>query len=702
MPKLIINGQEHEMPNGITLIQACEIAGVEIPRFCYHERLSIAGNCRMCLIEVAGMPKPVASCAMSVNDLRPARDGTPPSIVTDSETVKKAREGVLEFLLINHPLDCPICDQGGECDLQDQTIAYGFDASRFQDNKRAVEEKYLGPLIDTYMNRCIHCTRCIRFMTEVAGVEELGAIGRGEDMEITTYLERGMFSNLSGNVVDLCPVGALTSKPYAFVARPWELTKTPSIDVMDAVGSAIRVDARGREVLRILPRENEAINEEWISDKARHVWDGLRTQRIDRPYVRRDGKLEPTSWDEAFRLIAGKLKGLDGKRLGAIAGDLAACEEMFALKLLAERLGSPNIDCRQGGAKLDPTLGRATYVFNSTIEGIDRADAFLLVGTNPRHEAPVLNARILKRIRQSQARPPVGLIGEKADLTYAYDYLGAGPETLAKVADGSHSFLKKLEGAGRPILMVGQAALARTDGAAVLALAAKAAMTMGAIKPGWNGFNILHHAAARVGGLDIGFVPHDGGLDVEGMLDAASAGKLDVVYLLGADEIDMERLGNAFVIYQGSHGEQGAHRADVILPGAAYTEKSAIYVNTEGRPQMTARAVFPPGEAREDWKIIRALSGVLGKPLPFDSATELRAKLFEAHPHLALLDLVEPADSAAVERLAQKPARADKERFGHAIDDYYLTNPIARASAIMANLSALHAGANKRATGTDG
>jgi len=702
MPKLIINGKEHEMPNGITLIQACEIAGVEIPRFCYHERLSIAGNCRMCLIEVAGMPKPVASCAMSVNDLRPARDGTPPSIVTDSETVKKAREGVLEFLLINHPLDCPICDQGGECDLQDQTMAYGFDASRFQDNKRAVEEKYLGPLIDTYMNRCIHCTRCIRFMTEVAGVEELGAIGRGEDMEITTYLERGMFSNLSGNVVDLCPVGALTSKPYAFVARPWELTKTPSIDVMDAVGSAIRVDARGREVLRILPRENEAINEEWISDKARHVWDGLRTQRIDRPYVRRDGKLEPTSWDEAFRLIAGKLKCLDGKRLGAIAGDLAACEEMFALKLLAERLGSPNIDCRQDGAKLDPTLGRATYVFNSTIEGIDRADAFLVVGTNPRREAPVLNARILKRIRQSQARPPVGLIGEEADLTYAYDYLGAGPETLAKVADGSHSFLKKLEGAERPILMVGQAALARTDGAAVLALAAKAAMTMGAIKPGWNGFNILHHAAARVGGLDIGFVPDDGGLDVEGMLDAASAGKLDVVYLLGADEIDMERLGNAFVIYQGSHGEQGAHRADVILPGAAYTEKSAIYVNTEGRPQMTARAVFPPGEAREDWKIIRALSGVLGKPLPFDSATELRAKLFEAHPHLALLDLVEPADSAAVERLAQKPARADKERFGHAIDDYYLTNPIARASAIMANLSALHAGANKRATGTDG
>ena len=702
MPKLIINSREHEMPNGITLIQACEIAGVEIPRFCYHERLSIAGNCRMCLIEVAGMPKPVASCAMSVNDLRPSRDGTPPTIITDSETVKKAREGVLEFLLINHPLDCPICDQGGECDLQDQTMAYGFDASRFQDNKRAVEEKYLGPLIGTFMTRCIHCTRCIRFMTEVAGVEELGAIGRGEDMEITTYLERGTFSNLSGNVVDLCPVGALTSKPYAFVARPWELTKTPSIDVMDALGSAIRVDARGREVLRILPRENDAINEEWISDKARHVWDGLRTQRLDRPYVRRNGRLEPASWDEAFRVVAEKLKSLDGKRFGAIAGDLAACEEMLALKVLAEQLGSPNVDCRQDGAKLDPALGRATYIFNSTIEGIDRADAFLFVGTNPRHEAPVLNARILKRIRQSQARLPVGLIGEEADLTYAYDYLGAGPERLAKVADGSHSFLKKLEGAERPMLIVGQAALARTDGAAVLALAAKVAMTMGAIRPGWNGFDILHHAAARVGGLDIGFVPLDGGLDVEGMLDAASAGKLDVVYLLGADEIDMERLGKAFIIYQGSHGDAGAHRADVILPGASYTEKSAIYVNTEGRPQMTARAVFPPGEAREDWKIIRALSGILGSPLPFDGVTELRAKLFEAHPHLALLDLVEPADSAAIERLAQKPAKAGKERFGHPIEDYYLSNPIARASAIMANLSVLHAGADGKATGTDG
>ncbi len=448
MPKLIIDGKEIEVPNGITLIQACGLAGIEIPRFCYHERLSIAGNCRMCLVEVAGMPKPVASCAMGVGDLRPGRDGTPPTIITNSPTVKKAREGVLEFLLVNHPLDCPICDQGGECDLQDQTMAYGFDSGRFGDNKRAVQDKYLGPLIGTYMTRCIHCTRCIRFMTEVAGVDELGAIGRGEDMEITTYLEHGMMSELSGNVVDLCPVGALTSKPYAFVARPWELTKTQSIDVMDALGSNIRVDSRGREVLRFLPRVNEAINEEWISDKTRHVWDGLRVQRLDRPYIRRDGRLEPASWDEALRIIAEKLRGLDGTRFAAIAGDLAAAEEMFALKALTEQLGSPNIDCRQDGAKLDPALGRATYLFNATIGGIEQADAILLIGTNPRLEAAVLNARILKRWRQTQGRLPIGLIGGPAELTYPYDHLGAGPETLAELASG-HPSLPRNDQGGR-------------------------------------------------------------------------------------------------------------------------------------------------------------------------------------------------------------------------------------------------------------
>ena len=702
--KLIIDGKEHEVPAGLTLIQACDLAGIEIPRFCYHERLSIAGNCRMCLVEVAGMPKPVASCAMSVTDLLPSRDGTPPTIITNSDKVRKAREGVLEFLLINHPLDCPICDQGGECDLQDQTMAYGFDASRFQDNKRAVEDKYLGPLIETYMTRCIHCTRCIRFMTEVAGVEELGAIGRGEDMEIATYLERGMDSNLSGNVVDLCPVGALTSKPYAFLARPWELTKTLSIDVMDALGSAIRIDARGREVMRILPRVNDAINEEWISDKTRHVWDGLRTQRLDRPYIRKDGKLVPTSWEEALTAVAGKLKGLDGSRFAAIAGDLAACEEIFALKRLAEALGSPNIDCRQDGAKLDPALGRANYLFNSTIEGIDRADAFLLVGTDPRDEAPVLNARILKRTRHSLAHIPVGLIGEQRDLTYAYDYLGAGPETLAEIAGGSHPFLNQFESAERPMFILGQGALIRPDGAAVLALATKAAATIGALKPefDWNGFNVLHTAAARAGALDLGFVPDKRGLDVAGMLDAAGAGDIEVVYLLGADEIDMERLGEAFVIYQGSHGDRGAHRADVILPGAAYTEKDATYINTEGRPQLTTRAVFPPGEAREDWTIVRALSGHLGKPLPFDSVQQLRAKMYEAAPHLALLDQIVPGDAASIERLAGRPAKIGKERFGRAVAEFYLSNSIARASAIMASLSALNANRGDKATGTHG
>ncbi|MGO8841053.1 MAG: NADH-quinone oxidoreductase subunit NuoG [Methyloceanibacter sp.] len=704
MPKLIINNREIEVPNGITLIQACSLAGIEIPRFCYHERLSIAGNCRMCLVEVAGMPKPVASCAMGVGDLRPGRDGTPPTIITNSEMVKKAREGVLEFLLINHPLDCPICDQGGECDLQDQTMAYGFDASRFGDNKRAVEDKYLGPLIGTYMTRCIHCTRCIRFMTEVAGVEELGAIGRGEDMEITTYLEHGMISELSGNVVDLCPVGALTSRPYAFVARPWELTKTQSIDVMDALGSNIRIDSRGREVLRFLPRVNDAINEEWISDKTRHVWDGLRLQRLDRPYVRRDGRLEPASWDEVLSVVARKLKGLDGDRFATLAGDLAGAEEMFALKLLAEQLGSPNIDCRQDGAKLDPALGRATYLFNATVEGIEQAEAILLIGTNPRLESPVLNARILKRWRQAQGRLPIGLIGEPVDLTYAYEHLGAGPETLAKVADGSHPFLEKAKGAERSLVIIGQAALVRADGEGVLALAAKAALAMGAVKPalGWIGFSVLHTAAARVAGLDLGLVPGKGGSDVDAILNGAGSGAIEAVYLLGADEIETERLGQAFVIYQGSHGDRGAHRADVILPGAAYTEKDALFVNTEGRPQMTACAVFPPGEAREDWKILRALSGALGQPLPFDTVAELRAKMFAACPHLALLDTVIPADAAAIERLAAKGGKTGKERFGQSIADFYLTNPIARASEIMASLSAMHATSTEEATGTDG
>ncbi|MCG8561871.1 MAG: NADH-quinone oxidoreductase subunit NuoG [Hyphomicrobiales bacterium] len=700
MPKLVIDDREIEVEDGLTLIQACEVAGVEIPRFCYHERLSIAGNCRMCLVEVAGMPKPVASCAMGVNDLRPGRDGEPPQIHTNSPSVKKAREGVMEFLLINHPLDCPICDQGGECDLQDQAMAYGIDTSRYVENKRAVEDKNIGPLIKTIMTRCIHCTRCVRFMTEVAGVEELGAIGRGEDMEIATYLEQGMTSELSGNVIDLCPVGALTSKPYAFAARPWELRKTETVDVMDAVGSSIRVDARGREVMRILPRNNDAVNEEWISDKTRFVWDGLRTQRLDRPYLRRDGRLRPATWEDAFSAIATRLKNKDGQRFAAIVGDLAAAEEMFALKDLAGRLGSPHTDCRQDGARHDPGAGRAGYLFNSGIEGIEEADAILLVGTAPRGEASVLNARIRKRWRRGDVA--IGLIGAEADLTYDYDYLGAGPETLQELAGGGTSFHGVLTQAERPMVILGQAALARSDAEAVLALAAKLAVETGMLAGDWNGFNVLHTAAARVAGLDLGFVPGAGGLDVAGILAAAGSGDLDTVYLLGADEIDVEALGDAFVIYQGSHGDRGAQRADVILPGAAYTEKSGTYVNTEGRPQIAQRAVFPVGEAREDWAILRALSAHLGETLPYDSIAELRKAMYEAAPHLGAIDTVEPADATAVERLAKPTPQVQKQPFGRAVTDFYLTNPIARASRTMAEMSALKAGAEQGATGTHG
>jgi NADH-quinone oxidoreductase subunit G len=689
MPKIKVDGQEIEVPAEYTLLQAIEAAGGEVPRFCFHERLSIAGNCRMCLVELKGAPKPVASCAWGVRDCRPGPNGEPPEVLTRTPMVKKAREGVMEFLLINHPLDCPICDQGGECDLQDQAMAYGTDGSRFKENKRAVEDKYIGPLVKTIMTRCIQCTRCVRFAAEVAGVEELGAIGRGEDMEITTYLEQAMTSELQGNLIDLCPVGALTSRPYAFQARPWELDKTESVDVMDAVGSAIRIDTRGREVMRILPRVNEAVNEEWISDKSRFVWDGLKAQRLDRPYLRKNGRLVPATWSEAFAAVAGKVKASTGSRIGAIAGDLATVEEMFALKALLSSLGSPNLDCRQDGTKLDPAKGRATYLFNPTIAGIEEADVILLVGSNPRREAAVLNARIRKRWRQGDVR--IGVIGEKVDLAYRYDHLGAGPETLAELAAGKGDFAAKLASARRPLIIVGQGALARPDGEAVLALCARIA-TAGERAEGWNGFAVLHTAAARVGGLDIGFVPAEHGADVIGMVTAAAAGKLDVLFLLGADEIAMNALGDAFVVYLGSHGDAGAHRADVILPGAAYTEKSGSFVNTEGRVQMAARAAFPPGDAREDWAILRALSDVLGRRLPFDSLAELRAALYAAHPHLMRIDQIAAGHLDAVKALAAGPATVGRDPFRSPVADFYLTNPIARASAIMAECSALAGG----------
>ncbi len=690
MKKIIVDGTELEVPDDYTLMQACEEAGAEIPRFCFHERLSVAGNCRMCLVELKGAPKPMASCSALVRDCRPGPNGEPPEVNTKTPAVKKARQGVMEFLLINHPLDCPICDQGGECDLQDQAMAYGVDGSRFAENKRAVEDKYIGPLVKTTMTRCIHCTRCVRFTTEVAGISELGLISRGEDAEITTYLERALTSELQGNVIDLCPVGALTSRPYAFHARPWELQKTESVDVMDAVGSAIRVDTRGREVMRVQPRLNEAVNEEWISDKTRFIWDGLRTQRLDKPYVKVDGRLRPASWSEAFEAVAAKVKGLDRSHIGAIAGDLASVEEMFALKDLVSRLGSPHLDCRQDGTTLDPAYGRASYIFNASIEGIEDADAVLIVGSNPRWEAAVLNARIRKRWRRGDLK--VGLIGEQVDLTYDYDYLGAGPDSLAALANGEGAFADILKSAEKPLIIVGQGALTRADGLAVLSAAARLATAVGAVGEDWNGFSVLHAAASRVGGLDIGFVPGEGGRDTAGIIAGAGAGDIDVVFLLGADEIDMQALGSAFVVYIGSHGDAGAHRADVILPGAAYTEKSGTYVNTEGRVQMAARAAFPPGDAREDWAILRALSAVLSSPLGYDTLAQLRAALYEVHPAMAEIDSIPEADASGLDRLAGVGGDLAGEAFVAAIGDFYLTNPIARASAVMAECSALARG----------
>jgi NADH-quinone oxidoreductase subunit G len=679
MSKIIIDGKELDVPPEYTLLQACETAGAEVPRFCFHERLSVAGNCRMCLVEVkGGPPKPTASCAMAVRDLRPGPNGEPPVVLTNSPMVRKARKGVLEFLLINHPLDCPICDQGGECDLQDQTMGYGADSSRFAENKRAVEDKYIGALVKTSMNRCIHCTRCVRFTTEVAGVADLGAIGRGEDMEITTYLERAMTSELQGNVVDLCPVGALTSKPTAFHARPWEYVKTESVDVMDALGSAIRIDSRGREVVRILPRTNEAVNEEWISDKTRHVVDGLKTQRLDRPYVRVEGKLKAATWGEAFAAIAAKAKATNPTRIGALVGDLASVEEMFALKGLMDKLGVASVDCRQDGAKLDPKLGRASYLFNSTIAGVDQADAIMIIGSNPRVEAPVLNARIRKRWLRGDCL--IGVVGEKADLTYGYNYLGAGPDALAAFAE--HPPANKT----KPMFILGAGALARSDGAAVLSLAAKAALSLGVVKDGWNGFNVLHGAASRVGGLDLGLVPGEGGLDAAAM---AKADAVDLIFNLGADEIEIER--GAFVAYIGTHGDRGAHRADVILPGAAYPEKTGLYLNTEGRPQFAERAVFPPGDAREDWAILRALSDALGARLPYDSLSALRAALAAAHPDLVKYDVVTPADASVFAALAAHGGALERAPFASPVTDFYLTNPIARASRVMAECSALRA-----------
>jgi NADH-quinone oxidoreductase subunit G len=672
--KLTIDGQETEVPPGTTVLQACQGLGIEVAHFCFHERLAIAGNCRMCLVEQERAPKPIASCAMPV---------APGMVIhTQSEKAKKARHGVMEMLLINHPLDCPICDQGGECDLQDQAMAYGFDRGRYHENKRAVSEKDFGPLVATAMTRCIHCTRCIRFLTDVAGVAELGATGRGEDMEISTYIERALGSELSGNIIDLCPVGALTSKPYAFNARPWELRKTESVDVLDAVGSNIRIDARGSQILRVLPRLNEAVNEEWISDKTRFAVDGLVRRRLDRPYIRRGGKLVEADWREALDLVADRLKGTPGERIAAIAGDLCDAESMYALKELLSDLGATSVDCRQDGAKIDAAC-RAGYLFNTTIAGIDEADACLLIGTNPRWEAPIVNARLRKRYLQGGFK--LAGIGPALNLTFPVEMLGAGGETLAALGQGSHAWTDKLKSAKAPMLILGSGALARADGAQVLGAARALAENLGMTRDGWNGFNVLHRAAARVGGLDLGFLPGPGGRDVAGILDGCRKGDIEILYLLGADELDLTDTGSAFVVYQGHHGDRGAACADVVLPGDAYTEKDGTYVNTEGRAQLGRRAAFPPGEAREDWAILRALSGALRKPLPFNSLNELREHMRSAHPALGEIDMLGAAawgGFGSVGPIAATP-------FVYPVADFYRTDTISRASPTMAECSEL-------------
>lgn len=673
MPKLTIDNMEIEVESGTSILQAAEQLGVEIPRFCYHEKLSVSGNCRMCLVEVVGgPPKPVASCSMAC--------GEGMIVKTNTEMVKKARRGVMEIMLANHPLDCPICDQGGECDLQDQAFAYGNDRSRFHENKRSVPEKNFGPLIGTAMTRCINCTRCIRFLDEIAGAPALGQMNRGEDAEIGTYIFENIRSELSGNLSDVCPVGALTSKPYKFRARKWELRKTESIDVNDALGCNIRIDSRGREVMRILPRLNEDINESWIDDRARFSCDGLKYLRLDRPYVRNkvSGKLKEASWEEAFIVIANKLKNIKSDKIAALAGDMVDVECMTAMKDLMLGLNCPNIDCRTDGSQMNAT-DRASYLFNSTIAGIDETDAIILIGTNPRRDATMINARIFRNWRER--RVPVYLIGQAADLTYPYQHIGTGPKDIEAFAkDFGDGKLK----AKKPIMIIGADVFARNDALPIHAMLHKAAEKLGVVNDKWNGFNILHKAASRVGGLDIGFLPQEerGGKHFNEIIAGTKEGTISVLFLLGADEFNARvNIGwQTFVVYQGHHGDHGAQRADVILPSAAYTEKNGLYVNTEGRPQMAKKAVSPPGQAREDWAIIRALSQyLLSEPLPYNTQNELRTRIQKEWPVFKSLFQITPAKWS----LYKHKGKIHKDDFISSSQNYYLNNAICRASPTM-------------------
>ena len=672
MASITINGKTIAVENNITLIQACEIAGVEIPRFCYHERLAIAGNCRMCLVEVeGGAPKPVASCAT------PVVDGM--KVKTDSPMVKKAREGVMEFLLANHPLDCPVCDQGGECDLQDQAYVYGKPESDFHEHKRAVKDKDFGPLVKTAMTRCIHCTRCVRFITDVAGVAEMGAIGRGEHMEITSYLEKSLTSELSGNVIDLCPVGALTSKPQAFKFRSWELKKTPSIDIMDGVGSNIRIDSRGLEVMRILPNLNEDINEEWISDKTRFCYDALKYQRLDKAYAKKDGKLTPVSLEEAYKIIANKFISLAGNEIAALSGNLSAVEDVLSLKLLMQKLDSDNIDCRDENSSIDPN-NRASYVFNTTISGIEQADSCLIIGSNVRHDAPIINARIRKRYLTGKLQ--IAVIGVKQNLTYKTLDLGNKIQALSDILSGSSPYCQILANSKNPMLIIGANVLNQDGAKEILHLAYEISKKYNFIREDFNGFNILHDNSAIVGALDVGFVSKNSDIHKASILEKCQNGEIKALYLLAEDNIDFNKLKKTFVIYQGSHGDKGASNADVILPTPTYIEKDATYVNTEGRPQQTQKAVFGVGESVEDWQVILNIAKLLKLDLGYQNLDQLRNLAAEINPIFANIGQVAKNNWQKSKAFSVKNINNDQEISCNQ-DLFFKNNVIAKNSKIL-------------------
>ena len=672
MPIININEKDIEFENGMTVMQACEIAGVEIPRFCYHEKLSIAGNCRMCLVEMEKSPKPIASCAM------PASEGM--KIKTNTKTIIEARKGVMEFLLINHPLDCPICDQGGECDLQDQALHYGFDKSRYEENKRAVKNKYMGPLVSTIMTRCIHCTRCVRFSTEVAGVDDLGLLGRGENAEITTYLEKTIKSELSGNVIDLCPVGALTSKPYAFQARPWELKKTESIDVFDAMGSSIRIDTLGKKTLRVLPRLNEEINEEWINDKSRFAIDGLSKQRLDIPYIKENGKLIQSNWNKTLKYITEEISKRKKEKTLALSGKFTDIETLFSAKSFLETLGSQYYDCRYDNAQFIEN-NRASYIFNSSIQAIDNADLILLVGTNPRWEATVLNSRIRKAYLNNNCK--VGLIGKKIDLTYNYIHLSEDIIYLRKILENESSFSQELKNSKKPLLIIGNSAINNQDGEEIIKLCSEIAKKYKMVNENFNGFNILQQDISKVGALDIGFYNSIFSRDFNKNIYEHISKNNPVVFLLGSDDIDHRILEKSFLVYMGHHGDKSAQIADIVLPTPAFTEKSSTFINMEGRVLQTSKCFHPIGDAKDEWKIFRSLSNNFSNELKFNNLSELREAIALRYPFFKEINALPSINEINF----GSPNQIKNRIIDYNIKNFYMNDVISRHSITMANCS---------------